>query len=312
MKINKSAIGRDSIKESFDNLATGMAYFNENGLPILVNHKMDQLVFEMIGRDLQYEAELADAISDLKDQLFFSENGHVWRFTKNHLEDLGAEYIAADITLIYRDTQKLQDKNKQLQELNSAIEEISRNYVAIAREEEILSLKMRVHSEMGKCGLDIQKYYRDGCPKENKEILIEKLRRVLSLLKGQVGKNDEEDSISELMRTAEAVGASIEIMGHMPKEAAVMNLMVLAMRECLMNTIRHAGGNRLFVTMKEFHGSYQAYITNNGQPPKVDVVEGGGLSSLRQKIEREEGNMSVDSFPQFCLTVTIPKDCEVQ
>ncbi len=308
MKIKRHKIGRNSIKESFDNLNVGMAYFNDNGLPILVNHKMDQIIFEIMGRDLQYEAELSDSLGLLKDHLFFDKNGHVWKFERNHLEDLGAEYIAADVTAIYRDTQRLQEKNRQLRELNAAIEEIGKNYVSIAREEEILSMKMRIHSEMGKCGLDIQRYYQEGCPKEKKEGLIQKLRKAVSLLKGEVGKTDGEDSLTELMSTAEAVGAGIEIKGQMPKESDAVNLMVLSMRECLMNTIRHAGGNKLYVKVNENNETYFIDITNNGQQPETEIVEGGGLSSLRQKIERIGGKMIVTSFPEFCLSLSVPKN----
>jgi len=39
-------------------------------------------------------------------------------------------------------------------------------------------------------------------------------------------------------------------------------------------------------------------------------VEGGGLSTLRRRVERAGGTMTVQSFPQFKLTVTIPKEKE--
>ena len=51
---------------------------------------------------------------------------------------------------------------------------------------------------------------------------------------------------------------------------------------------------------------YIAQFTNDGIQPTCDIVEGGGLSSLRRKIEREGGSMMVDAFPEFTLTVTLP------
>ena len=38
-----------------------------------------------------------------------------------------------------------------------------------------------------------------------------------------------------------------------------------------------------------------------------EITEGGGLSSLRKKIESEGGTMAVRSLPEFELIVTLPK-----
>ena len=39
-------------------------------------------------------------------------------------------------------------------------------------------------------------------------------------------------------------------------------------------------------------------------------MEGGGLSTLRRRVERAGGIMTVQSFPEFKLTVTVPKEKE--
>ena len=49
-------------------------------------------------------------------------------------------------------------------------------------------------------------------------------------------------------------------------------------------------------------------ITNNGIPPKVEIKEGVGLSSLRTLIEREGGNMTIISLPTFMLKIIVPKE----
>ncbi len=306
MKIREPKIGRNSIKESFDNLTTGMAYFNKNGLPILVNHAMDRLAFEIMGHDLQYEVELRNAIIKLPKQIHFSNNGKVWEFSFQEQPGYGMEYVAADITEIYKNNLLLQEKNKQLQQMNEAVEKIGKNYIAIAREEEILSMKMRIHSEMGKCGLNLQKYYQKNCPKDKKQELILEMQNAISMLKGEVGKTDEEDSMKELLQTADAIGAKIKIFGKMPADLTQKNLLVLAMRECLMNTIRHAGGDTVFVQIEKKKTFFIIEITNNGQIPKIPITEGGGLSSLRKKMERVGGEMSITIVPRFCLKLKIP------
>ena len=47
-----------------------------------------------------------------------------------------------------------------------------------------------------------------------------------------------------------------------------------------------------------------------GKIPERQIVEGGGLSTLRRRIERAGGRMVVQSFPKFQLTVTVPKGKE--
>lgn len=299
-------IGRRSIKEAYDNLPAGMCCFNRQGLPILVNHTMDRLAFELMGHDLQYEAELSKAVELLEEKTLVTANGKAWRFHCRDIQEIGTEYMAVDVTDLYRDTIALREKNRQLQEMNEALAETARNYTAIVRQEEILSMKMRIHSEMGKCSLQLQKYYRDGCPGENKGELIERIRQAAALLKGEVGKTKQEDSLSELMETAKAVGAVIRINGQLPKEAAQVDLLIMAMRECLMNTIRHAGGNTLFTDIERTASGWRAELSNNGKAPAAGITEGGGLTSLRQKIEAAGGSMQIQTQNGFRLILMLP------
>ena len=54
----------------------------------------------------------------------------------------------------------------------------------------------------------------------------------------------------------------------------------------------------------------------SGAPAKIlgldggEIKEGGGLSTLRRRIEREGGSMVTQAKPGFRLTVTVPKDKE--
>ena len=56
---------RQAIKESFDNLPSGICFFDEKGLPVLCNLKMQQLIFKITGQNLQsiYDIESLRQIS---------------------------------------------------------------------------------------------------------------------------------------------------------------------------------------------------------------------------------------------------------
>ena len=47
---------------------------------------------------------------------------------------------------------------------------------------------------------------------------------------------------------------------------------------------------------------------NDGDRPDGEITEGGGLGSLRKKVEREGGTMMVKNNPEFSLTIALPKE----
>ncbi len=305
---NHKSISRSSIKEAFDNLPSGICYFDRNGSPILVNHSMDRLGFALMGHDLQYEAEFLNALDGLPEGMFQEEDHRVWKFQRKTVDGLGTEYIATDVSKIYEDTKTLKERNQELTEMAAVLEETGRNIVAIAREEEILTMKMRIHGEMGKSVLRIQQYLREGG--QDKATLVAEMRKTAAMLKGELRQTEQENPLEELLKTADAIGAAIRVTGEFPTEKESLGLLVEATRECLTNAIRHGEGNTVFVSILEEDDFLRADFTNNGNPPTSPIIEGGGLSSLRQRIERAGGTMYVDSEKEFHLWIVIPRKGE--
>jgi signal transduction histidine kinase len=93
--------------------------------------------------------------------------------------------------------------------------------------------------------------------------------------------------------------------GSVPED--VQKLFVEAAAEALTNAISHAHAKTLFVTLAETELSYSASFRNDGTRPDGEITEGGGLGSLRKKLEREGGSMEIKSHPDFELMVTLPK-----
>ena len=48
---------------------------------------------------------------------------------------------------------------------------------------------------------------------------------------------------------------------------------------------------------------YNVRIRNNGNQPDNEITEGGGLSNIRQKIEKAGGYMKIQSTPEFELCI---------
>lgn len=68
---------RQAIKESFDNLPSGICFFDEKGLPILCNLKMQQLIFQITGQNLQsiYDIEHLRQVSEKENILLEYNRG---------------------------------------------------------------------------------------------------------------------------------------------------------------------------------------------------------------------------------------------
>ncbi|MCF0150209.1 MAG: PAS domain-containing protein [Firmicutes bacterium] len=307
-----------AIKEAFDNLPSGVCYFDRNGLIVLCNRKMYALAFELMGKDLQLLSELQQALDRLPEgssavkegELYILSDGTAWRITQKRLVDEdGTAYIqvfAADVTELRRNSRQLEENNRKLEEISLRLQQITQNAAAIAREEEILSMKMRVHDELGESLLALRTYCLNGFPKEKKEELLADWTQSIRLLQEGIETQESSDSFEELFSIAASVGIKICRSGSLPPDPQAQKLMTAAVRECVTNGVRHARATELYTAFIETPDTYQLHITNNGTPPKGVITEGGGLSSLRRRIENAGGAMKVLSSPGFELIISLP------
>ena len=67
----------------------------------------------------------------------------------------------------------------------------------------------------------------------------------------------------------------------------------------------HAGARTLNVALNETEADRSMRFTNDGTRPEKPITEGGGLSSLRRKLEGMGAAMRVESSPEFALTGTV-------
>ncbi len=113
----------------------------------------------------------------------------------------------------------------------------------------------------------------------------------------------------------------------------IKELLAQAITECAANTVKHAEGDTITVSITaraptgftpsgsarhdstkpdsapaSGHPSETAIcITNNGKPPKGEIVVSGGLLSLRRRVVEAGGTMHLESAPAFVLTLHFPE-----
>ncbi len=318
----KKRYSKSTIKKAFDNLPVGICYFNTSGLPVLCNRQMHKLVYAMTGRDLQLLSELTDALSSIEEAEGFSKDGNailfpnntVWRFSAHTVtaEAEYTQYVATDITEIYHRTRELSALTAEQRKTVQGMQSIVSNVVAITREEEILRMKMRIHDKVGWFLQRLHRYNTEADYSESRDEIVAELLNVADSLRGEIGHDDVIDPLMELCRVSKNLGVTVSVTGEdcVKNNDTIQSILQNAIRECVTNTIRHAEGDNLFVAITKEDASIRISITNNGRQPQAEVTEGGGLSSLRRQIEKTGGVMSVQSAPQYILTVTLPSESE--
>lgn len=319
---NRRIINNTSIKESFDNLPTGVCFFNEKGLPVLCNRAMYRFCFAVCGKDVQFITDLKDCLSEafvpipgaVKDgKIFTLSDGSAWQLeTRSFTHENGktyTQYFALDVTELQQNYIMLTGENAQLRKVQADLKLLSANVVAATREEEILNTKMRVHDEMGRCLMAAQKYLKEGSTEEIPESVVTSWQRAVSMLKYSNDTPDE-DMLLQIRKTCESVKLTYVQNGTLPDEENAAYILTCAVRECVTNAVRYAEASALYVVFSETENDATVSVSNNGKQPDSKISEGGGLSTLRRRVECAGGTMAVQSIPQFKLTVTVPKGKE--
>jgi len=318
---NRKTINNTSIKEAFDNLPTGVCFFNESGLPVLCNLSMYRFSFAVCGKDVQFITDLENCFAfdfipennvKKEGKVFVLKDGTSWHLEKrNFTYDGGSytQYVATNVSEIQKTRVELQAETEHLRKVQAELKRLSANVVAVTREEEILNTKMRVHDEMGKCLVEARKLLSDGADKNISESLVASWQKAVSMIK-YTNENEDEDMLSQIRKTCASVGLEYVQRGILPNDENSAYILTCAVRECVTNAVRYAEASKLYATFEETDIKATVTVTNNGKKPESEIVEGGGLSTLRRRVERSGGTMTVDSFPAFRLTVTIPKKKE--
>lgn len=317
----KEMLTLNSVKETFDTLPAGICFFSENGLPVLCNTQMHRLAYPLLGKDLQMLQELKSALVSpakgvevLKIQEkngYRMPDGTVWAFSDTVIEsETGTQYTqftATEFTKLYHLQEELVERNAQLEEMITQVQRISENIAEITRQQEILTAKMRVHNKMGNCLLSARQYMVQDFPHDKKAQFLELWQSSLCALKDEIAAEDEPDACDEVVRIAKSIGVDVQIHGTMPEDTHTAYLLTVALRECVTNALNHAGADLLNLTITNSNGQISAVYTNNGAQPEQEIMEGGGLTSLRERIERSGGIMTIQSLPFYSLTLTLPE-----
>ncbi|MBE5970963.1 MAG: hypothetical protein E7246_00380 [Lachnoclostridium sp.] len=316
IRFRKTTLTRTAIKESIDHLPTGLCFYTGNGRVMLVNHRMNQLCHDTLGYDLQNAAQMWDDLCDGNTRpdivrvsmgtqpSFRLPDGTVWSFSKTDLEDV-FQLTAVDTTKLHGLAEELEQKNIALEALYQRLKQYEENVEELTRDKERLETKIGIHSELGQTLWAARSYLRDS--KEETAIPIDAWKRSIALLRQNTVEKNDPFTLQILIQTANAFGITVDVDGQMPEQKEAEKLFLEAATEALTNAVRHADARTLYIRFFETNTDYLVCFQNDGKLPENKITEGGGLSSLRRKIETAGGSMQISCHPEYIVTVAIHK-----
>ena len=316
----KQALGRDSIKQALDMLPSGICYFTPSGRVKLCNRQMDSLFRTISQSDLQTLAELQDALSDCdacsgvirlswERQTYLFPDGKAWRYRQTEVKAsdgaLYTEAVFSDITELYNKNLELKAQIKRLNAISRELKWLSDNALILTREKEVLSAKTKLHDDMG-AGLIAIRHILHHNRTEKATNAMDLFRRAVSTIKYDNAYPRGCSELDRFLHDVEAIGVKVNLSGDLPEQEELRRVMILAMRECLTNSVRHAGATPIHITAEKKRDSFSVKITNDGRSPESEVVPKGGLHNLYRHIMDCGGTMEIQSKPGFALTVVLP------
>lgn len=305
----------NAIKESFDQLPTAVCFFDNLGEIVLCNRQMYRLSQYLFQSDMQYLGEVKIALasppdgvvrlSDMEDTYRFPDKT-VWQFEWTKVTDRYGEVYtqltAADITELYRALVQLADDNRKLDEDAKKLRELSENVEAVAKEKELLAAKSAMHDSLA-ASITVTKQYLAGDLGEvDAGMVLQEWEKSIAFREAALLSAKE-----KLFHDAKSSGVMVQMKGEEPKGSAA-DLMYVAMQVCLNNAIQYAQATELEINIWNNADNYTVMIGNNGKQPEKTIMEGGGLTNLRHRIEAAGGTMNVQSLPKFSLIIDIPKN----
>lgn len=325
----RNRITRGSIRESADFLPAGLCFAWPNGQPMLVNRKMEELSHLLCGESLQNGETFWKTVCevDLGEKAYRSRlldvpalvlpDGTAWVFERQMIALEGKPLVqmtASDATELYQLTCKVREENAVLRSMNARLKVYGRKVEDLARTQERLSLKVRIHDSIGQNLLATRHLLSqedEVICRGSAEQILQKWRRSVAMLKQEAEPEKPDGALKYLVDAARSAGVDVKVDGEFPQTGEAAELVVAAGAEALTNAVRHGEAKTLRISVSQTDLVYRVSFTNDGKVPMGALQEGGGLTGLRRRIEAAGGTMAVNGKPEYVLTVTIPREGKV-
>ena len=326
----------EAVKETVDLLPVGVCFGDPSGEVQLSNLRMNDACRQLTGQDLSDADLLWNAVSAGENQngrfIIRTERGQTLLFSRKDVrvdQEPKVQITASDITELARVRESLSSQNEKLKDIQYRLKAYQVRAADMLVAQEKLSARIEVHDSLGSLLLHCR-YYLENPGAVKEDDLLEMIQRTNRyLLREAEEQAGRRDPFRKALRIAEGIGVQVKTEGRIPEDEELLNILGLAVSECAANTVKHAGGSELQVTIQEnpeeseenkaetagnnpgtgaASDNLRIALTNNGTPPDHPVVETGGLLSLRRKVEEAGGQMTILTEDGFLLILILPQN----
>lgn len=316
--LKRKRIGHGSIKEAMDTLPAGICYFTKYGTIRLCNAQMYRLYHMLAGRDLQTLAELRRALENCEGCVKKDVNGgyrfpdgKVWYYQESQIiagdQETYTEVFFLEMTEYAAGNARLKADNAELARVNEQLRKMYERTADRIREQEYLAVKMKVHDDIGTSLHAIRRFLQTEGTDEGMEKQLAVLYAAAGTLTVAQGGGKNDDPYGQFLMRSLALGIEIKLDGMLPVESLLYELIIHTAGECVTNCVRHAHGSMVEIRIRTEANGYIVTVTNDGEKPKGKITEGGGLSTLRKRVENAGGEMILSHAPAFALTLKLSR-----
>lgn len=322
----RSSLSEYSILQAVNDLEDGLVIFDKNKRLVFANQKMHELSFAIFGQSLYRFASFPEWIENgfcaedvyclpqLTHVAYYLPSGDVWQIRPLTITIDGenySEYVASDITQQYDLRRQIEQENALLKKRQKLIANSTKTIIENNVREEQLAYKMRIHDSLGQCVTTVSHIMQDtGDIKTCAKIWAEAIAG-LRTYEDTASSETGQRAFREQLRLLEQLGCAVKCEGPTPTSPLHAQIFRDAIRTAAINAVRHANADTLFVATKTEASAFVITISDNGHAENLRMTEGGGLSSLRQKVENAGGEMKVVAEKSIRIHISLPMKNEL-
>ena len=319
----QSHLSAFSVKEAVDTMDSGLLFCRADALAdgqiLLANQKMEQLMLTLQGAPVYNGKQFYQKLVDGQVQpgcrqekigqqpVFTLPDGTVWRFDLECISVQGrpcALLLGSDVTAYKKVDAALHQKDLELARQNRELKAMLENLESVCRSEVMLRTKNRVHDLLGQRISMVLRAVREH--RQPDEAL---LRSFADGLPAEL-KSGTENFGEALQLTSESfmqLGVQVKIEGRLPPDPVLQKAFYEIAAEGMTNAVRHGFASQIVIRIRHTEDSWTLDIANDGHCKDGPILEGGGLSGIRRRVQRLGGRFSYQKEPCFTLKIQIPE-----
>lgn len=144
----------------------------------------------------------------------------------------------------------------------------------------------------------------DQCHVLSKELLAD-VRKAVSTLREQ-STLDVGGSLQRLVENVPGLTVHLDVEPELAvTDVSVAEALIRCVQEGITNTLRHARASESWIRLWRENGMLRLDIRDNGKN-RQSIVPGNGLSGMRERIEKLNGQLTLGQDPAFTIQVLLP------